>query len=175
MISEVCAQMECLEVKAKHASAAPMTVFTLTSEPEQRLPEDGDINGGEVLMGLYDDVTEARKALRASVAEYLNVRLRSVIDATGVDVLLGMAHRGTPTTLEAELLALKEGELESENKFDFSRLSCISLSGHSRSWWHESWTPEGTGSVCITNSPYFCPGTKRWHVRNQLVNRKAKT
>ena len=80
-------------------------------------------------------------------------------------------HLGSPTTLEADLLALKEGEPESEKKFDFSLYGEGEEEGDS---WTESWEPDGTGMVVITMAFHGCPSANQtWKIHKEVVTRKA--
>lgn len=79
-------------------------------------------------------------------------------------------HLGSPTTLEADLLALKEGEPESEKKFDFSSYGNDGLDNE----WHESWKRGGTGWVKITEEFTGCGCADwKWKIHEEVVNRKA--
>ena len=79
-------------------------------------------------------------------------------------------HLGSPTTLEADLLALKEGEPESEKKFDFSSYGNDGLDNE----WHESWKRGGTGWVKITEEFTGCGCANwKWKIHKEVVNRKA--
>lgn len=119
--------------------------------------------GGEekipVVLGIYEDFTDAKVSLREAIANYIDYE----------EEIYDTCYVGKAGHLEEAIAALMRGDEGAEAKFHWPRAGTVRGGGlyggvDQNPVWDEKWVDGFEGSVCVSEHPGCCTSNQHWTI-----------